>query len=254
LYKQLKTMKLLTKSFLACLLVVGTAYTFASAKTHTHIANPQKTEDRHLSGFNAVDVGGPFDVSITQGATESVKVEAPDEVMSHITTEVVNGVLKIYDKHSEGFHWSDLFGHHKKILVYVTAKTVNSIVVSGSGDVAFRGGIHGDKMNIRVSGSGDVNGSLEVKSLEASISGSGDMKLSGHAETSAIRVSGSGDYRAGGLVTSNTAVHVNGSGDASVYASEKIEASVSGSGDIHYTGHPKNVSKSKSGSGDIGGN
>ena len=244
-------MKLLTRSLLvAFLLVAGTAYTFAAPKS-TFIQ--QQTEDRHLSGFNAVDVGGPFDVKITQGTTESVKVEAPADVMQHITTEVVNGTLKIYNKHHVDLNFGDLF-HHKKILVYVTIKDVNSISVSGSGDVTFRDGIHTEKMNLRVSGSGDVDGVLEVKSLETRISGSGDVKLSGNAETTAVRVSGSGDYSAHGLITSNTDVHVSGSGDASVYASNKVDASVSGSGDVHYSGSPKSVYKSKSGSGDIGGN
>ncbi|MFI5160115.1 MAG: head GIN domain-containing protein [Sphingobacteriales bacterium] len=244
-------MRSFTKLFLAFLLVAGPAYTFS--KPAKNIRFEQKVEDRHLSGFNAIEVGGPYDVRLTQGNTESVKVEAPEELMSHITTEVVDGVLKVYNKHNDNFHWGDLF-HHKKIIVYVAVKDIHSIVVSGSGDVAFKDGIHADKMNLRVSGSGDVDGVLEVKSLEVGISGSGDAKLSGHAQTSAVRVSGSGDYSAHGLITSDTAVHVSGSGDASIYASNKVDASVSGSGDIHYSGSPKNVSKSKSGSGDIGGN
>jgi len=246
--KTTQTMKLITRYLLACLLVTGAAYIFATPKA---IAQ-QKVEDRHLSGFNALDVGGPFDVKLTQGQTESVKVEAPEDVIGKVTTEVVNGTLKVYNKHNEMFHFGDLF-HHKKILVYVTAKNINSIVVSGSGDVKFTEGIHGDKMNLHVSGSGDLDGAVEVKNLETSISGSGDVRLSGHAETSAVRVSGSGDYSARGLITSNTDVHVSGSGDAKIYASNKVDASVSGSGDISYSGHPKNVYKSKSGSGDIGG-
>jgi hypothetical protein len=236
---------------LAFLLIAGPAYIFASPAAKAPIQ--QKTEDRHLSGFHAIDVGGPYDVTVTQGTTESVKVEAPEDIISHVTTEVQDGVLSIYDK-SHDFHWSDIFGHHRKILVYVTIKDINSIVVSGSGDVSFRNGLHAEKMNLHVSGSGDVDGELEVKNLETSISGSGDVKLSGHAETSAVRVSGSGDYSARGLITANTDVHVSGSGDAKVYASNKIDASVSGSGDISYSGSPKSVFKSKSGSGDIGGN
>jgi len=242
-------MRSITRYFLAFLLIAGAAYTFAPSKANAQ----QKTEDRHLSGFHALDVGGPYDVTLTQGNTESVRVEAPEDIIGHVTTEVENGVLKIYDKR-HNFHWGDLFGHHQKILVYVTIKDVNSIVVSGSGDVTFRNGLHADKMNLHVSGSGDVDGELEVKNLETSISGSGDVKLTGHAETSAVRVSGSGDYSARGLITVNTDVHVSGSGDAKIYASNKVDASVSGSGDISYSGHPKNVYKSKSGSGDIGGN
>jgi len=242
-------MKLINKTLLACLVVTGISY---SAIAPIAMAQ-QKTEDRHLSGFHALEVAGPFDVRLSQGATESVKVEAPEEVIGRITTEVNNGVLKVYNKHNENFHWGDAF-HHRKILVYVTVKDINSIMVTGSGDVAFTEGIHADRLTLHVSGSGDVNGMLEVKDLEAGISGSGDVKLSGHADNSQIRISGSGDYSARGLHTSNTSVHISGSGDASVYVTDKLDASVSGSGDISYSGSPKSVLKSKSGSGDIGGN
>src|ERR1700752_770552 len=120
-------MKLTTRSLLACLLINSAAYILAAPKAMAQ----QKTEDRHLSGFNALDVGGPFDVKLTQGQTESVRVEAPEDLMSHITTEVVDGTLKVYNKHNDMFHWGDIF-HHRKVLVYVTAKNLNSILVSGS--------------------------------------------------------------------------------------------------------------------------
>lgn len=241
-------MKLISRTIFACLVITGISYSVAAPSATAQ----QKTEDRHLSGFHALEVGGPFDVKLTQGSTESVRVEAPEEVIGRITTEVSNGVLKVYNKHNESFHWGDAF-HHRKILVYVTVKDINSIGVTGSGDVAFTEGIHADKLTLHVSGSGDVNGMLEVKDLEAGISGSGDVKLSGHADNTQIRISGSGDYSARGLHTANTTVHISGSGDASVYATNKLDASVSGSGDISYGGSPKSVFKSKSGSGDIGG-
>src|SRR5579863_2634495 len=88
-----KTMRSITRYFLAFLLIAGPAYIFASPKAKAPIQ--QKTEDRHLSGFHAIEVGGPYDVTLTQGNTESVRVEAPEDVISHVTTEVENGVLKI---------------------------------------------------------------------------------------------------------------------------------------------------------------
>jgi hypothetical protein len=87
--------------------------------------------------------------------------------------------------------------------------------------------------------------------LESSISGSGDMRLAGRATTSTVSLVGSGDYTARNLQTSTTMIRLTGSGDAYVNASEKIDAALHGSGDIHCSGSPKNVSKSKSGSGDI---
>jgi hypothetical protein len=228
-----------------------TGYVVAAPHLHSK-ANVSEVVDRHLSGFHAVDVAGSFDVYITQGASESVKVEAPADIIDHIKTVVENGVLRIYNK-NDGFHWGDLFGHHQKIRVYVAIKDVNAISVTGSGDAFFKDGIHANSLKLNVSGSGDMTGRIDAKTLESDISGSGDMKLSGHADNSTVSVVGSGDFTARGLTTMSTTVHVSGSGDAQIYASDKVDASVAGSGDVNYSGHPKSVHKNKSGSGDISG-
>ncbi|MBW4888389.1 DUF2807 domain-containing protein [Mucilaginibacter sp. HMF5004] len=228
-------MKQFTGILLAVMLLCGINNAFA------------KTEDRHLSGFNAISLSGSYDVYITQGNTESVKVEAPDDEIERIVTEVQNGVLKIYTKKgSWNWSWSN-----KKVAVYVNIKTVNSLGISGSGNVYFKEGINADALKVRVSGSGDVYGKLSVKTLEAIVSGSGDIKVSGHADNATVSVSGSGDYTARDLATVGTTIRVSGSGDATVNASQKLEAAVSGSGDIRYTGGASQVTTSAHGSGEI---
>lgn len=244
-------MKSLSKILLATALLAGAGYTHAAPALHPVDRIVSDIQDRHLSGFHAIEVSGSYDVYIKQGPVESVKVEAPSDVIDHVVTEVQDGVLKVHNKHESGWNWS--WGSHKKIAVYVTATTINKLDVSGSGDAYFKDGLTANDIKIKVSGSGDVSGKLSVKTLDCSISGSGDMKLSGHAESSNISVSGSGDYEAKGLSTTNTTVHVSGSGDAGINVSTNLEASVSGSGDVSFTGHPHNVVKSKSGSGDIDG-
>jgi len=242
-------MRSLTKILLAAVLITGSGYSIA--KPHPTVkVSASEIVDRHLSGFNAVNVAGPFDVDIIQGATESVKVEAPADVMERILTEVNGGVLKIYNKH-DNWNWGDFWGHHKKILVHVTVKDINSINISGSGDVSFREGITANSLKLRISGSGDMTGKLNAKTLESSITGSGDMKLSGSAESSTISVVGSGDFTARNLLTVSSAVRVSGSGDAEVNASDKVDAAVNGSGDVRYTGAAKNINSRKNGSGDI---
>ena len=244
-------MKLLAKFLLAAVLFAGAGNVAANPYS---VANGRIAEiqDRHLTGFNGVHVAGSFDVILTQGPNESVKVEAPSDVIDRVKTDVEGGVLKIYNKHDD-FNWGNWWGHSKKIVVYVTAKDINSINISGSGDVSFRDGIKTNSLKLKISGSGDMKGHLEVKNLESSISGSGDMSLEGRADNSSVSLVGSGDYRAHNLQTAVTSVRVSGSGDAGINVSQRLDASVNGSGDVHYTGGPKTVNKSKSGSGDISG-
>ncbi|MDB4926089.1 head GIN domain-containing protein [Mucilaginibacter sp.] len=235
----------LIKIFIALILVTGAGQTFAKSK-----ANSNDIEDRHLTGFHAVDVAGSFNVYITQGATESVKVEAPANIIRHIVTEVKGGTLKIFNK--DHFSWGSLFGGgNRKIVIYVTIKDVNSIALTGSGDVYFKDGINANTLRLSLTGSGDLYGKINVKTLVSDITGSGDIKVSGRADNSKISITGSGDYSGRDLVTVNTVAHVGGSGDASVDVNGNLEASVTGSGDVHYSGNPKSVSKSKTGSGSI---
>lgn len=207
-------------------------------------------EDRHLRGFHAVNVAGSFDVFIKQGNTESVVVDAPSDVIGYVLTEVSNGTLKVYNKSNSG--WKNIF-NNRKVIVYITIKTVDAILLSGSGDVSFKDGVTANSFKLLLSGSGDVSGKVTAKSLETSISGSGDVEIWGRANNSTVSISGSGDYSGEDLATINASASIGGSGDITVNASGSLQARVSGSGDIHYKGGPKNVSKTKSGSGDISG-
>lgn len=241
-------MKSIAKILLAVALIAGTTQTFAKP---VPVANSYsfETQDRHLSGFSAVSVAGSFDVYITQGNNESVKVEADDEDIDKIVTEVKGGVLKIYTKSTSGITWN--WGRDRKRVIYVVAKDLNSVSLSGSGDVFFKDGLRTNDLVVNLTGSGDITGKVDVKNLQSSVVGSGDVTLTGRAESSSVRVAGSGDFTGKGLVTVSTKVTVVGSGDATVNATQAINASVSGSGDIHYTGAAKQISTSKRGSGDI---
>ena len=231
-------MKPIFKFFLVAVLFIATN-TFAA-----------EIQDRKLSGFRAVASTGSFDVVLRQGSSESVKVEADAEVINEIITEVRNGTLTIRSKNTRS--WSNMW-NNRKITIYVVAKDLNSVSLSGSGDLKMENQFNANQLQLRLSGSGDFKGAVNVKTLEASISGSGDFSISGKADESTVSISGSGDYHGSDLMTKSTAIRVSGSGDATIYASENVDASVSGSGDVHYSGHPKNVAKVAHGSGDISG-
>ncbi len=236
---------------LALLLTASGNFTYAKTASFA-IQRSIETQDRKLSGFHALASSGSFDVVLSQGNTESVRVKADADVINEVVTEVKNGTLMIHSRNNHSWGMSH-FWINKTIIIYVVAKDLNSIGVSGSGDLKIENEFNTNSLQMRLSGSGDFGGKVNVKTLEAAISGSGDFRISGKADESNIAISGSGDFDGNGLMTKSTAIRISGSGDASIYASEKLDASVSGSGDIHYSGHPKSVSKIVHGSGDVSG-
>jgi hypothetical protein len=92
---------------------------------------------------------------------------------------------------------------------------------------------------------------LKGDEMEARVTGSGDITLAGITGRLRGEIVGSGDLRAQDLAAKEAQVKVTGSGDATVDASEALDASVTGSGDVHYTGKPTQVRKSVTGSGAI---
>jgi len=240
-------MKINFKLILATALMLSAGNSFAHPVKPAHV-RVLNIEDRIVADFKGISLSGSYDYYIKQGTSNSVRVEAPAKLLPYIVTEVKNGVLNVYTKNHT--NWGNMF-NNEKIAVYITAKDINSIHLSGSGDVFFKEGIKSNDLSVSLSGSGDITGKINAASFDCTLTGSGDIRLSGNAENAKVKLVGSGDFSGRDLKTANTYVEVVGSGDASVSAGASLNAKVAGSGDISYSGNPKSVSKSKSGSGDI---
>jgi hypothetical protein len=105
---------------------------------------------------------------------------------------------------------------------------------------------------VAVEGSADVViDSVEQEELEVRIDGSADVVASGSVELLTLVIDGSGDFAGTDLRASEVVVEVAGSGEASVWAVDALDAEVSGSGEIRYRGDPDRVSTDVSGSGEI---
>jgi hypothetical protein len=182
------------------------------------------SEPREVSGFSQVRLDGTGDVTLEQSGTESLSVEADDNILPLLETTVRNGVLHLAIKSNVNLQPA------RPIRYHVTVKQLTGLGISGSGSVHATG--------------------IDAGDLEAEISGSGSATLAGRADNVELRVSGSGSYHAAGLKCKTVRVSISGSGGATVNASDRLEANVSGSGSVHYAGDPA-VTKHISGSGSV---
>jgi hypothetical protein len=206
--------------------------------------NMQK-ETRKIDGFKSVSSRGSVDLRIRQGASFSVEVEAESNILPLIETKVVGTELRV------GITPGSSVSTTKNMVAYITMPNIEGISVSGSGDVYGESTFKADKLNLSVTGSGDMNLTLQVKDLNSRISGSGNFTLRGTAESHSIDIMGSGDMRALDLVTDKVNARVMGSGNADLNATKEITARVSGSGDITYKGKPSMVDVDARGSGSV---
>ena len=203
---------------------------------------------RSVGAYDAIGVSGWFDVELVDGTEGELTLKGEENLLEHIVTEVKNGTLSI--KVEKGYNLKPT-SWKEGIFITVPVKSINSVALSGSGDVVGKTTIKADSFKTSMSGSGDITLDVDVNSISASMSGSGDITLSGRTGDFDATISGSGDIKAYELSADNVDATVSGSADIKVTAHKMLKARVSGSGDISYRGNPEKVDTKSSGSGDI---
>jgi hypothetical protein len=181
------------------------------------------TESRDVAGFDVVALTGSGRVDIEVTGTESLTIEAEDNIMPLLRSRVRNGRLTLDTTRS--------ISPTVEVVYTITAASLRGVEVSGSGEVDAVG-VEGDDFSVDISGSGEVT-------LEGQLSG----RLS-------LSISGSGAFDGESLTVPEAEVDVSGSGDAVVNATDVLDVSVSGSGNVEYIGSPE-VNEDISGSGEV---
>ena len=208
----------------------------------TLIAFGQEKEERDVSSFTGVSLGISGDLYITQGSPQKVVVQAENNI-DEIETVVKDGVLRIKTD-----NWNS---NIKGAKIWVTMPEVESLNVSGSGDIVAETPINADELELKVSGSGTIDISeLKGDEIGAAISGSGDIKLAGSADEMELRISGSGSVYADGLKLSECGIKISGSGSCKIDVTEELDVSISGSGRVTYYSNPQ-IDARVSGSGRV---
>lgn len=205
-----------------------------------------KSETRDVQNFHAIEVSYPADVFISQGASESLKVEADDNLLPGLQTRVRNGTLEIFYKVEEG----KAVRPTKPVKITIVVTDLDEVDFESAGTVELTG-VETDSLSVSVSGAGDLKlDDITVKDLSVNLSGAGSMTASGSAEDMSVNISGFGDFDGKELSSKNASVNISGAGSATVRAEDELDAAISGAGSVNYYGSPA-VSKQISGVGGI---
>lgn len=204
------------------------------------------SETRALNDIQSVSLSGIGELNIQYGDEEQVLIEADDNILPLLTSEVRNGTL--YLGVEDGVN---IRPNNNVVFTLTLVEPLSSISVSGLGNVNAPD-LVGDKTSLEISGSGDIQvESVDTRSLNVEISGLGSLSIaSGEANEQTVSISGSGDYDAEDVKSNSASVHISGLGSASIWVTSQLEASISGSGNVKYYGSPT-IKKDISGLGDL---
>ena len=181
------------------------------------------TQSRVLPGFSRLDLAGSTNVTVVAGGRQSVVVRADSNLIRHVTTHVVAGILVIGTTGS--------FTTRSPMNVQVSVPSLTAVTLSGSGEISVS--------------------KIETARLTVTLPGSGVLYASGTATRLDVTLGGSGLAQLSNLIARDAHAAVTGSGLIRVTATAKLNATVSGSGAVIYSGNPSQVTRNVTGTGAV---
>ncbi len=232
------------KSTLISLIVLLTLLLTQLACSQTTIPVPTLTrgsgslvsEERPVSGFDSITINGAGEVVINQGTTESLKIEAEDNIISNITSEVEDGTLVIgYDKEL----WDKKILPSKTMRYFITVIDLVKVTINGAAELN-NDSLKTGSFDLKINGAGDLEfNNLVADQLTVEIAGGAGLKAVGEVTSQVVVINGAGFYRADELKSSQAEITFNGAGSAFVWATDTLKMTINGAGTINYFGSPQ---------------
>uniref|UniRef100_UPI00260E07C1 GIN domain-containing protein n=1 Tax=Chitinophaga sp. TaxID=1869181 RepID=UPI00260E07C1 len=135
--------------------------------------------------------------------------------------------------------------------VHIQSEDYRRVVFSGSGEVTTPDTIRSTQFTADLNGSGNARLKVDANELRLYLSGSGNIRAEGKSRDYHASIEGSGNIHADAVKTVNANVKITGSGNQSISVSDRLDARITGSGNIRYSGNPPTVNVNISGSGKV---
>lgn len=183
-----------------------------------------KSERRDLTAaFNAVKVGGSFDVEVVCGKRQPVTVTADDNILPYIKTVVDNNTLTV--------DISQSICTVSALRVSIVVPNLDQLTIEDAADVTAEG-INSNRFRLISEGAADIT-------------------LKGKARRFDARLTGSCELDAAGLIAADLSISARGAADATVHATNSLTATVKDSATVFYHGNPKKVTRQVTDAGDL---
>ncbi len=250
--------------FVIALLV---SITFLEAKFAKRSFRDIKTENRKTGPFTSIDVSTGIKLFLSQGNTQSIKVEADDNIIGDLKTQVSGNTLRIYMDHHDSGTWNNV----RVLKVYVTCPELNSLV-TGSGSRTEVAGTWKAKggFDLEASSGSSITMALHASSLKCESSSGSSVDVTVTADKlrltsssgSTIRIEGSGtllnaeassgsSIKSQNLKVEKCVAVASSASTVRVNVSKELDASATSVARVSYTGRPAKIERNVSSLGKV---
>jgi len=197
------------------------------------------TKDISVKSFDELDASGVFNLQLSQGDKETLRIEADDNLMDLFIVENEGSTLKIKMKKNSNFN------SKKQLKVYVTFKTLKSMNLGMVGGTSSDEKLKFADLKLKNQSVGSVSLNMTLQTLNMENQSVGSVKLEGSAENAIVKNNSVGSINAGNFVVQKMDIENNGVGSATVNAEKELKYSDSFLGKVSNRGNATVKKKNK---------
>jgi putative autotransporter adhesin-like protein len=183
--------------------------------------NRQK-QKREVASFTSISTNGAFHIEVVAQKPLALEIEADDNILPLVKTEVSNNVLHIKAGQS--------YSVREPIIIRIAVPNLEGITSNGAGKI-------------------DVDG-LNNEKFEIDLNGATAIRVSGETKLVDIDTNGAGKIDTNKLRAARAVVESKGVSRVEVHAADQLDVTVSGPSSVVYSGDPV-VNKTVNGPGSV---
>jgi hypothetical protein len=201
------------------------------------VAGPRETitKEFKLSGFDRLQIGSAFTISVTKGGDFSVKVTGDREKVEDVTAQVRSSELVVAFKENN----SRIRLGTNAVRVEIVMPSLRAVNFGGTSASVVNEGFETDNFVAYVTGTAKTEIHMKSREVFVDITGSGSVELIGSSQMLKATVEGASGLNALTFKVEDANLDVNGTSVARVNVSKTIQAKASGASTIRYKGDPQ---------------
>lgn len=191
------------------------------------------TRDIPVQSFSKLKASGVYELKLSQGNKESVKIEADENLQELFQVKNEGNKLVIDTKKMKNTNLKS----KSKMRVYITFKNLTDLELSTVGNVKSEGSLAFEDLELDTKSVGNIDLQLTANKLNVTNAGVGDVTLSGKAQNTVMKNSGVGSVHAGEFVVQTMNIDNSGVGSAEVNAAKELKVKDSFLGKVKNKGN-----------------
>jgi hypothetical protein len=223
---------------MSCVFTSVTAQQYNTKKT---LEGNGKLETRNIpvKSFNSLKASGIYELKISQGNTESVKIEADENLqslfkVSNDGTKLVIDMEKLEDTRLD---------IKNKMIVYVTFRTLQNMELSTIGNIKAEEALSFENLDLSNKSIGNVDLKINAQKISVENKSVGNLTLTGKAQTAVMTNNSVGNLYAGNFLVQTLDINNSGIGNAEVNAEKELKVKDSFMGKVKNKGAARTSKK-----------